>query len=193
MTDEAALLQAIIAEPDDDAPRLVYADWLEEHGRPERGEFIRLQCDEARLPSDDPRRAGLATRLRRLQAVHERDWVEPYRSHLQGWAFHRGFIERVSAGARQFLTAAPPFAAWPIRHVTLHRARRRVPAILAAPYLSRLRTLDMKWNHLDDEAAALLALSPALGHLELIDLFGNDFTDEGRRLLQERFGNRARV
>ena len=28
--DERALVQAIIAAPDDDLPRLVYADWLEE-------------------------------------------------------------------------------------------------------------------------------------------------------------------
>jgi len=41
--DERALIQAIIAAPDDDLPRLVYADWLEEHGRPERAEFIRMR------------------------------------------------------------------------------------------------------------------------------------------------------
>ena len=45
----AAFLQSIIAAPDDDAPRLVYADWLEEHGgEPERAEFIRVQCELAR-------------------------------------------------------------------------------------------------------------------------------------------------
>jgi uncharacterized protein (TIGR02996 family) len=34
-------LQAIIDAPEDDAPRLVYADWLEDNGQPERAEFIR--------------------------------------------------------------------------------------------------------------------------------------------------------
>jgi uncharacterized protein (TIGR02996 family) len=48
MTDAAALLAAIRAAPDDDAPRLVYADWLDEHGHPERAEFIRLQVQLAR-------------------------------------------------------------------------------------------------------------------------------------------------
>ena len=33
---------AICAEPDDDLPRLIYADWLDDRGDP-RGEFIRLQ------------------------------------------------------------------------------------------------------------------------------------------------------
>lgn len=42
--ERAALLRAVLAEPDDDGVRLVYSDWLEEHGEPERAEFIRVQC-----------------------------------------------------------------------------------------------------------------------------------------------------
>src|SRR5690242_12437796 len=41
MTRDQAFLHALLDRPEDDAPRLVYADWLEEHGDP-RGEFIRL-------------------------------------------------------------------------------------------------------------------------------------------------------
>jgi uncharacterized protein (TIGR02996 family) len=43
-----ALLDAIFAEPDDDTPRLVYADWLEEHDQANYAAFIRLQCAAAR-------------------------------------------------------------------------------------------------------------------------------------------------
>ena len=50
MSIEQAFLADIIAHPDDDAPRLIYADWLEENGQPERGEFIRLQIKLATLP-----------------------------------------------------------------------------------------------------------------------------------------------
>jgi uncharacterized protein (TIGR02996 family) len=49
MTDQHALLAAIRQNPDDDTPRLVYADWLQEHDQPERAEFIRLQCEKFRL------------------------------------------------------------------------------------------------------------------------------------------------
>jgi uncharacterized protein (TIGR02996 family) len=35
MTQEKAFLQAIIENPDDDAPRLIYADWLDENGQSE--------------------------------------------------------------------------------------------------------------------------------------------------------------
>jgi uncharacterized protein (TIGR02996 family) len=48
MNDGSALLASILANPDDDAPRLIYADWLDEHGEPERAEFIRVQCELAK-------------------------------------------------------------------------------------------------------------------------------------------------
>ena len=41
--DGTALLAAILAHPEEDTPRLMYADWLEEHGKPERAEFIRAR------------------------------------------------------------------------------------------------------------------------------------------------------
>lgn len=52
MTNEDAFLRAIVETPDDDNPRLQFADWLEERGRPgdvERAEFIRVQCRLADL------------------------------------------------------------------------------------------------------------------------------------------------
>ena len=42
MSDEDAFLVAIRVNPTDDAPRLVYADWLDDQGDP-RGELIRVQ------------------------------------------------------------------------------------------------------------------------------------------------------
>jgi uncharacterized protein (TIGR02996 family) len=48
MNDRLALLSAILAAPDDDLPRLVFADWLDENGTTDadaaRAEFIRLGC-----------------------------------------------------------------------------------------------------------------------------------------------------
>jgi uncharacterized protein (TIGR02996 family) len=48
MNQRLALLSAILANPDDDLPRLVFADWLEENGTTDadaaRVEFIRLGC-----------------------------------------------------------------------------------------------------------------------------------------------------
>ncbi len=47
--EETALLAAIAAEPAEDVHRLAYADWLDEGGRHERAEFIRVQCERAVL------------------------------------------------------------------------------------------------------------------------------------------------
>jgi uncharacterized protein (TIGR02996 family) len=62
MDTESALLQAIIDHPADDLPRLVYADFLEEHGRPERAEFIREDIALAGLAAcgHPPARVGAA-------------------------------------------------------------------------------------------------------------------------------------
>ncbi len=49
MTEQAAFIRAICTDPDDDTARLVYADWLDEHGEPERAEFIRVQVKLAGL------------------------------------------------------------------------------------------------------------------------------------------------
>lgn len=45
MTDEQSLLRAVLLSPADDLPRLVLADWYDEHGQPERAEFIRVQLE----------------------------------------------------------------------------------------------------------------------------------------------------
>jgi len=43
VTDEESFLAAIKAAPADDAPRLVYADWLDEQGRQDYAAFIRIE------------------------------------------------------------------------------------------------------------------------------------------------------
>ncbi len=55
MSDENELLVAIWEHPHDDTVRLVYADWLQENGQPERAEFIRVPGESAELAEDDKR------------------------------------------------------------------------------------------------------------------------------------------
>lgn len=52
MSERAAFINAILDNPADDTARLVFADWLEEHGEPERAEFIRVQIEADKLPED---------------------------------------------------------------------------------------------------------------------------------------------
>jgi uncharacterized protein (TIGR02996 family) len=88
MNPEGAFLQAIRETPDDDAPRLIYADWLDEHGGPAgaaRAELIWVQCALASLPADDPGRAALAEREKALVDAHWRVWTDGEFAH---WLAH---------------------------------------------------------------------------------------------------------
>jgi uncharacterized protein (TIGR02996 family) len=72
-----ALMAGILADPDNDLPRLVYADWLEEHGDPERADFLRLQCRIAERHRSEAVSADDADRLRvaDLLTDHQTRWV----------------------------------------------------------------------------------------------------------------------
>lgn len=52
MTTEYAFLADIIAKPEDDLPRLVFADWLDENGQEERARWIRIQVELERTMPD---------------------------------------------------------------------------------------------------------------------------------------------
>jgi uncharacterized protein (TIGR02996 family) len=75
--DERALLAAITADPAADTARLVYADWLDEHDRPARAEFIRTQVEAGRHHPDSARRAEFDARARALLAEHWVSWWAP--------------------------------------------------------------------------------------------------------------------
>src|SRR5262249_54258369 len=95
--EETALLACIREAPEDDAPRLVLADWLEDHGRPEHAELIRVQCQLARLPEDDPGRTGLARREREL-LEGSAGWLGPVPAQARDWRLERGLLQ-VRVGA----------------------------------------------------------------------------------------------
>jgi uncharacterized protein (TIGR02996 family) len=102
MTYDDAFLQAILDNPDDDAPRLIYADWIEEHGDP-RGEFMRIQCQLAAMSAEDPRRRRLERHEHDLLACHQDRWLGELRPLLSAWTFHRGFLNVISVPAAIYL------------------------------------------------------------------------------------------
>lgn len=121
MSDHEAFLRGILANPEDDSLRLVYADWLEERGDP-RAEFIRVQCELAKLPADDPKWDALEQREWDLLRRHETAWTADLKSIVTDWEFQRGFVDTISLGGRAFVDHADKlFQRAPIRHVTLTR------------------------------------------------------------------------
>ena len=96
-TEQDALLAAILAHPAEDTPRLMYADWLDEHGEHARAEFIRVQCGLARYPAGESARhhpvclgprsprcrwCDLRRRERELWDAHAREWFSDGRHGL---------------------------------------------------------------------------------------------------------------
>jgi uncharacterized protein (TIGR02996 family) len=97
------LLQAIVDDPDDDACRLVFADWLEDHGERERAEFIRVQIELAKLPTTEKRRRILQEREAELLAGNEGEWVKPIRHCVDSWTFDRGFVAEVTVTVDMYM------------------------------------------------------------------------------------------
>lgn len=119
MTEQEPLTAAVVASPDDDLPRLVLADWLEENGEAERAEFIRLQCRLWQVGvRKDYKPCGEITqdgfdidaarrRERELLGENEHEWLAGSPLWTSGWQanstwvpdyeweWQRGFVEKV--------------------------------------------------------------------------------------------------
>jgi uncharacterized protein (TIGR02996 family) len=193
MTHADAFLQDILANPEDDGPRLIFADWLEEHGGPAgaaRGEFIRVQCALAAGLPPGSRRAQLEERQQHLQECHDADWARPVRRLVRGWAFRRGFVEEVSSPPRAFLSGASKlFRRAPVQHVKLSEHGVGCKPALAIPelgecvYLRRVLSLDLSGNGLDSTGVKALVVSPNLTRLAVLELADNRIGDGGVRAL----------
>jgi uncharacterized protein (TIGR02996 family) len=106
VTDLEALLAAIRDNPEDDTPRLVYADEIEDRGEGARAEFIRaaVACD--RLPDDDPRKRDAWAAVYEAQRPHKRwwSWYGPGdRVLVHRW--ERGFVAELATDAATWLEA----------------------------------------------------------------------------------------
>ena len=96
-TIDAQLLAAIRQHPDDDAPRLVYADWLEERGELARARLIALLCRIAALPAWEREAVEARREVDVLVCDHGERWRDELPS-LDGVAwttFARGFVDGV--------------------------------------------------------------------------------------------------
>jgi uncharacterized protein (TIGR02996 family) len=122
---QAALLAAIADRPDDDTPRLVYADWLDDHADdaadPDaaraRAEFIRVQCavkQLGHLPSADQQAyVDLYRRQDVLLTQHRRDLIGPVSDDIgpHDAVFDRGFVTEIELTPIEFVAHADDLAA----------------------------------------------------------------------------------
>lgn len=140
------LLAAVLADPEADAPRLVYADWLTERGDP-RGIFISLQCELARGTS---RVAEVEAEAKTLLDSHGAQWLEGVNPGEVTVRFRRGFVERAEVrGAEALADLTPFFEREPVTQLVHLAERRVIDAELFANsnWVDRLRTLEFRSSH----------------------------------------------
>ena len=140
-----ALLAAIIEQPDEDTPRLMYADLLDEIGgaaNRDRAEFIRLQIGAAQ--HGDREDLALSGRANSLFTANRGAWVAELGVRVGGAHFRRGFAEVVMLSAADFIRHGERLLrAAPIRSVDVHDFGDRADKLAACPALERVVTLGL--------------------------------------------------
>jgi uncharacterized protein (TIGR02996 family) len=177
-----AFLDDIRQHPEDDARRLIFADWLMEQGCT-WGELIRLQVAADRLEDDDPRRLESDRHERELLRGRH-DWMRLPRLPGVRWQYYRGLPGWVQVDSFNTLRkhSEALFAAAPVERVSF-RTLRAVRGLAAWPALARLTALDLVRVGLDAGGAAVLAASVYTFRLTRLNLWGNAVGSEGARAL----------
>jgi len=152
--DEDGLLQAILAAPEDPVPRLIYADWLEEQGEPDRAALLRCEgvpkpsLLERALPPIPPEYARFVPRIFFEGGL------------LTVTLQMRGLLSKVfQASGSEWLRRCRVF------RLTLYGTTRDWSRVAAMPLLRQIRLLRVDPGSLKQTGLAGLLSSPHLGQL----------------------------
>lgn len=147
-----AFLSAIVANPEDDTPRLVFADWLDEQGGEEdkaHAALIRAQCRAELLPPNSTARRTLEREAKAILKQYGDRWAKPLKDAgvVKGWTFRRGFLDGVTMSATAFaMNAKKVFDAAPtVRTAHFADASNEVGRLARCEYLSRLAAVDLSY------------------------------------------------
>jgi uncharacterized protein (TIGR02996 family) len=162
---ERALRAAIFAAPDEDAPRLVYADWLQERDDV-RGQLIALQ-----LQPQPPARASELATLHRWQWLCDDGLPLTREAKLE-----RGFVSELrlqvfDLATLERLLAQEALACVRALDLSFSSAGGDALAehVAAAPNAAGLRALNLFLSGVSDAGVATLRASPHLRHLRHIN------------------------
>jgi uncharacterized protein (TIGR02996 family) len=176
MTNEDDFLHALHESLEDDDLRLIFADWLDDHGDP-RGELMRVQVLLGQLPADDPMRPELQQCEHTMLAEEEPSWLTPLCGVINGWSAHRGLLVINADGSHllrgEFTEEERRLLRWvSVLHLHLQpRDARRLPSL---SFLENLTDLDLGNNNLQDPAVLTLSRLPFMNRLESLNLRGNN-------------------
>lgn len=185
MSDHDALLAAIVEHPDEDTPRLMFADWLDEHagaladpvGARARAAFVRSDIAMSLLDEYDP------ARLRWELIEKPRHETEPWAAGAlpplaAGLAFdrtplfRRGFPWAVTVRSGERHIPHPPTGAFPIERVAYSLCGYfGLDQLGAAPWRGRLRELAFERGNTSSFGMGRLTALDGLGALERVAFF----------------------
>jgi uncharacterized protein (TIGR02996 family) len=150
-----ALYRAICAQPNEDTPRLMFADLIEENGDQLRAQFIRTQIALANAPQYDP--AWVNARQHEPDAATGHCMVHTLPKTLPGGAswhrfeFRRGFPWKVGMRSWRDLwdSGDALFEAAPIQALDIGTHDCDLSDFAAWPHLARLQKLEVSdgWNN----------------------------------------------
>jgi uncharacterized protein (TIGR02996 family) len=189
MNERELLLRAVCENPDEDAPRLVFADWLQENGEEEQAEFIRLQIEIAGLP-DGKKKLKKQEREKALLDAHGEEWAEPLRSldlslvayqkptprSRNGIEFRRGFPYglQIDEGKAQFADhAAKLFRCAPVQRISFYH-QWGYTKLAACPELLRLRELSLDRSGYETPELVVFFGSKFLKNVTRLELIADD-------------------
>lgn len=168
MNDYDALLATVLAKPEDDLPRLVFADWMEESGQPAliaRAHFIRAQIEAENHPLGTPERDRLDALANRLYLMCSHEWAY----ELPGWlaqdrdridddrlpqpkpyGYRRGFVADVELSLADLWTRGHQiFEVAPVQTVRVSgfHAEFPIPPVIFGMlfYLNQITTLQLEY------------------------------------------------
>jgi uncharacterized protein (TIGR02996 family) len=184
-----SLLAQCKQDPDDDAPRLILADWLSEHDDL-RGELMRVQVQRAHLRRSNPQWAALHRRERQLVRQYLPTWLGPLVGMTGEWEFRRGLLwlgglfDTLLDGS-ELLWHRLELWTW-VEGLRISEGMPECVSWLAnCPALAALACLDLSGDGSEygDQGAGRLSVTPHLVGLAHLNLANNNISDTGATAL----------
>lgn len=193
---EHPFVQEVRTNPHDVAPRLIYADYLEESGDP-RAELIRVQVELSQLPPGDPARRESELRETALLDEYADEWLAPLKElgaqGLSRRSLQRGLIERVKVNVNSLIEHGEAICreAPALHGIELRASDDDLLALAEASLPPQITALDLGSNRLTAMGITRLVSAPWCRQLQQLSLAFNRLGDDAMRRLGQ--GNWAKL